>query len=148
MSRGGNTKLPEYEKLYEAKDTPFSLASALDIERQSWEVTEKLVEAFEEESPAEPFPVEQARPKQTEEQTELSDLDRFLAKISKYSEFFQSVLGGDITAQRIYIKEHHVMPEAVVDEINDCAADILGDILIEETDDGYQIIEDYKPMFE
>ena len=148
MSRGGGTKLPEYEKLYEAKATPFSLASALDIERQSWEVTEKLVEAFEEESPKEPLPLEQKRPKPNEEQTELSDLDCFLCQISKYSEFFQYVLGDDVIAQQTYIKEHHIMPEAVVDEINGCAAETLGDILIEEANDGYQIIEDYKPMFE
>ena len=35
-----------------------------------------------------------------------------------------------------------------MDEINDCAVEIFGDILIEETDDGYGVIEDYKSIFE
>ena len=33
--------------------------------------------------------------------------------------------------------------EAVVDEINEIAVDIIGDILVEETENGYGIIEDY-----
>ena len=39
------------------------------------------------------------------------------------------------------------MPDALVDEINEIAADIIGDIIIEEDDDGgYRVIEEYREV--
>lgn len=148
LSRESGAKLPEYEKLYEIKETEFSLKSALDIEQQSWEVTEKLVEAFEEESPQKLIPIKAEQESPRENPNETSELACFLADISSHLEFFQYVLHDDIVGQQTYIKEHRLMPETIVDEINDRAADILGDIVIEEYEDGYRIIEDYKSMFE
>ena len=46
-----------------------------------------------------------------------------------------------------YIRANNLLPEALVDEINDTAAEIFGDILIEEADIGYQIIEEYRSIF-
>ena len=40
-----------------------------------------------------------------------------------------------------------LMAEAVVDQINEVAVDIFGDILIEEAGDGFVLIEEYKSMF-
>lgn len=146
VSQGNSAQIPEYEKLYEAKDADFSLEHALNIERQSWEVTEKLVEAFEEEN-SEPI-CQEPEPLQIESINEESDVATFWSKIRSYSGFFQCVLQNDATGQREFIRINRLMPEAVVDEINDCAVEIFGDILIEETDDGYGVIEDYKSIFE
>ena len=36
------------------------------------------------------------------------------------------------------------MIDAVADEINGIAAEVFGDVILEEADGGYAIIEDYK----
>ena len=42
-------EVPEYEKLYEPTSNGLDLASASEIERSSWDITERLVSAFENE---------------------------------------------------------------------------------------------------
>ena len=137
--------LPEYERLYETKDTSFSLRSALDIEKQSWEVTEKLVDAFEEELVEDPLP---STTEPVPSSSEKSEKECFLSVISHHQDLFNAILVGDFTAQRHYMEQAHLFPEAVIDEINEAAAEFFGDILIEESDEGYQIIEDYRSIFE
>ncbi|MBO7341925.1 MAG: hypothetical protein J6U87_04500, partial [Clostridia bacterium] len=46
-------------------------------------------------------------------------------------------------AQREFALSHGMMVDAIVDKINTVAGDMLGDILLEENDDGYAVIEDY-----
>jgi hypothetical protein len=36
------------------------------------------------------------------------------------------------------------LPDSIVDSINEIAADVIGDVLIEDGDDGYAVIEDYR----
>jgi hypothetical protein len=39
------------------------------------------------------------------------------------------------------------MPDAIADEINEIAAELLGDIVLEEDDgDGYRVIEEYREV--
>ena len=38
------------------------------------------------------------------------------------------------------------MADALVDEINEIAADLFGDIIIEEVEDGYVVIEEYRDL--
>ena len=40
------------------------------------------------------------------------------------------------------------MPDALADAINEIAADALGDVLLEDTGDGYRVIEDYLDWME
>jgi hypothetical protein len=49
--------------------------------------------------------------------------------------------------QRAFCKQKGMFAEHVIDVINEKAADILGDIVLEETEDGYGLIEDYREMF-
>ena len=46
-------------------------------------------------------------------------------------------------AQREFANAQGMMVDAIVDRINTVAGDMLGDILLEECDDGYAVIEDY-----
>ena len=152
LSLNHDRSVPEYEKLYDVKETEFSLDSALDIELQSWDITQKLVEAFEEEPEPRSEPqiaesVVQAAPLSTSN-TEEDPKSLFLQSISTHLPFFQLILKEDFSAQIQYVRENHLMSDAVVDEINTFAADLLGDILIEEEENGYRIIDDYKAMFE
>ena len=75
-----------------------------------------------------------------EEKPATSDLKTALGE--RY-EYLLAVLEGDKMRQRQITS----MPDAIVDEINEIAADILGDIIIEEDDDGgYRVIEEYREV--
>ncbi len=147
---------PEYEKLYEPNKEVFSLEKALNIERNSWNVTEKLIEAFDEDVPHETprggfveSVLEKAQ-ESSESTPSITDdpVSAFLNEIFSYRSFFYAVLLGDDKAQREFCKENRLFEENVVDSINEKAADTFGDIVIEEsTDGGYRLIEDYREMF-
>ena len=49
-------EVEQYEKLYDLPVTPLDLSRSAEIEKESWETTQKLVEAFED-AAAEPVPV-------------------------------------------------------------------------------------------
>ena len=57
-------------------------------------------------------------------------------------------LKEDFKKQRETASNLSLMTDALADEINDLAADILGDIILEDTGDGYTILEDYRELFE
>lgn len=144
-------QIPEYEKLYDAKDTEFSIESALGIEKASWEITERLVEAFEEEASSHDReePIAEETPVAPQETADTSGTDLFLASLDRHKPFFSLILAGDRSAQQAYIRVNRILPDAVVDEINEIAVDTLGDILIEQSDDGsFIILEEYRSMFE
>lgn len=143
-------RVPEYEKLYDAQNNGFSLESALDIERKSWEITDKLVEAFEEEDTVvlTPEPPDQIVESRADTDDSASEKDRFLMAISSHRQFFDAVRQENFADQMQYCRENRLLPEALADQINETAVSIFGDILLEEADDGYRIIEDYQSFFE
>ncbi len=144
----GGTKPPEYEKLYDVSDTQFSLTSALEIEKRSWEITERLVEAFEEEAPDIPPPTISVHPIIVPVTESGSEQEAFMHCIKDHSDFFALVLAENGKEQIAYAKKSGALPEAIVDMINEAAVDCFGDILIEEADIGYRIIEEYRSIFE
>ena len=131
-------EIPAYEKRYDLPVRAPSLARAAEIENESWTTTRRLVEAFETlepEAPAHaktaPEPVVQAAP--ACEGTLAGALGELAA--------FLSLSGA--RAQREFANAKGMMVDAIVDRINTVAGDMLGDILLEECDDGYAVIEDY-----
>ena len=54
---------------------------------------------------------------------------------------------GDAVAQRSFAQERGLLVGSIADRINEISADILGDILLEETSSGYKIIDDYAEDF-
>lgn len=156
--------VPEYEKLYDSKSEPFSIEAAKNIEQRSWDVTQKLVEAFEEDAEVEENLAE--IPPTSSDSTSLPDYStslsydatqlvnesepdeasNFYKAISQYSELFELIKSEKYSEQINYIKSNKLIFEAVADEINEVAAEIFGDILLEEADIGYKIIDDYKDM--
>lgn len=131
--RNGRRIVNEYDKLYDAPSTPFSADNAEKIEKSSWDTTRILVETFAEEEE------ELVRAEETKE-PETNDLKTALGE--RY-EYLIAVLNGDKTKQREITR----IPDALVDEINEIAADILGDIIIEEDDlGGYRVIEEYREV--
>ncbi|MBQ7338943.1 MAG: TerB N-terminal domain-containing protein [Clostridia bacterium] len=158
-SRGEGTATvrPDYEKLYDLPDTPMSSEQAARIEELSWDTTKRLVEAFEEEdlsAQAEDFAslpetsIEKplaydappAAPEEAEDQAETSS--PFSAAMLP---FLRSAYHKDVAMQRKYCREIGKMPEMLADEINEIAANTMGDILLEEGENGaFVVIEEYR----
>ena len=136
------TESPEdrsYEKLYDLPQKPFSVRDAVEIERSSWDTTKRLVEAFEEESQGtEP-------PRKAEETVPPSEApsDR-TETFAPYADFLRAVAAGNGAAQRAAARDFGKLPDAVADDINRIAADLLGDVLLEDGENGYRVIEDYR----
>ena len=142
----------EYERLYDVKTEEFSLQAAKEIELRSWDVTKKLVEAFDEEI-IDVVEVKAPTPQVTPEpivQSKQADSprDEFMDKIAKYRELFELIKAESYSEQLAYVKNHKLIFEAVVDELNEIATDTFEDILFEEDGAGYKIIDDYKSIFE
>ena len=132
-----------YAALYDIPNTPLSLSHAAEIEQDSWDTTQKLVDAFEEEKTEEvksiPMPqVEKTAYVPTE--NELSDL------LLSYRAFLNAVLREDLAGQKAAAKEMGKLADAVAEEINELASDAMGDVLLEDGDDGYRVIEEYKSL--
>ena len=132
-------EIPAYEKRYDLPASAPSLARAAEIESESWTITKRLVEAFE--------GVEQEEPPRTEKQAEpavqaASAGEQGTLK-SALGELAGFLLLKGARAQREFADARGMMVDAIVDGINTVAGDMLGDILLEECDDGYTVIEDY-----
>lgn len=130
-------EVPEYEKLYEPASSGLSLESAAKIEELSWKTTGKLVEAFEGEAPdaiIEPEPEPEPIPDEASlwEMLNENELD-----------FIRAALAEDFVLQSSIASRIGSLPDIIADRINTLAADIMGDILLEDIGGGYAVIEDY-----
>ncbi len=132
----------DYDRLYEQPHTELSLENAEKIEKSSWSTTQLLVDAFDGDEKTtvlpEPAVVEQKHDDQPDLQTALGE---------KY-EFVIAALKSDFAKEKNIASNLGLMPDALADMINDIAADIIGDIILEDQVDGYTIIEDYKELFD
>ena len=129
---------PEYERLYEAENVGISNSDADEIERASWTTTARLVEDFEEYVEEEAaLTVESAQP--------LADtygLDS--ARVA----FVRAALGEDYAEMKKIADGIGEIVDAVADEINEAFSDGFGDVILDPTDEGYTVIEDYREDIE
>jgi hypothetical protein len=146
-------EVPAYEKRYDLPVCAPSLSRAAEIENESWETTKRLVEAFGEPEKEEkcqdgieksPFPPTQTSPVQFAEAAPLFSAESGLAAALGELAAFLALKGA--RAQREFALSRGQMVDAIVDKINTVAGDMLGDILLEESDDGYAVIEDYREI--
>ncbi len=140
---------PAYEKQYDLPRTPLSFAAAQDIEERSWDVTRRLVEAFEE-VPAEPLPTPPAP--FVAEAVAVSEREEAPPAASSpfapYLGFLRAALEEDSAAQAAFARQSGTMIDGVADAINTLAVDAFGDVLLEEGNGGYVVIEDYRSFAE
>ena len=144
-------EIPAYEKRYDLPVRAPSLARAAEIENASWQTTKRLVEAFEQapvegkvENGAKKEPVEPLPAPPGTAQNELILAGDTLAGALGELASFLTITGAK--AQRDFARSCGMMVDAIVDKINTVAGDMLGDILLEEGDDGYAVIEDYREI--
>lgn len=151
----GSAPVPQYEARYDLPSSVLSLARAGEIEEKSWQITKRLVEAFEGETEprgalekaavdlslqAAPLPVE-AEGKVEETAPVLGD---FTEKIGKFAAFIGLAAAGDRASQRAFALQSGVMLDAIADSINTAACDTLGDVVLEDAGGYYTVIEDYR----
>lgn len=139
-------QLAEYERLYDLPRTELSLSSAAAIEHSSWETTQRLVEAFEEvtdEVQPNPIKAEKAwEPSSPVAEKEHITEDPW----QSYRPFLAAALEADFALERSLAGESGTSQDLIADEINTLAADLFGDILLEELDGGYGVMEDYVEL--
>jgi hypothetical protein len=141
----GRRIVNEYDKLYDATNEPLSIAKANEIEASSWDTTKILVEAFDLETNISCIDSGTKTKDALPEESADSDIKGALGE--KY-EFLLAVLSSDIGKQREIAKRISEIPDAIVDEINEIAADVYGDIILEKLGAAYTVIEDYREVFE
>ena len=138
-----------YERLYELPRAPLSLENAMAIERASWDTTERLVEAFEEtQETVELPPVTHAEPVGTENLCGEAGENALEDALRAYLPFLRAVYEENAEQQRAIAREKRMMTDALADEVNALCAELFGDILLEESGDGYAVIEDYRDTVE
>ena len=142
----------EYDKFYDAPKSELSLERALEIEQKSWETTKILVEAFEDdtvpESEVQIKPVAVQPIVQEPVHTENSTMyERICKSLGDNAEFLDLCISEDFCGQRRFAKDVGVSADELSEQINSLALEILGDILLDDTGDGYIILEDYKNLF-
>ena len=158
------TETHEYDKLYEAPKREFSAERALEIERESWETTKILTEAFSDDSaeandvdtvafattnnlqtvdPSEPTEKFAEATELTAESEENGLYAKISQKIGKTAELIKLCQSGSADEQRRFALSHKVSTDELADKINEAAVDIFGDIIIENDGEAYRIIEDY-----
>ena len=152
----------EYEALYDLPQTTLDPARAAQIEARSWDTTERLIAAFDDvgsdSTPIPPDPVLEvhqsdmsmvsrqepivAMPAETDENCSLK------TELSEFVDFINCALCGDIKGQRDFARARGEMTDSIADRINEIAADAIGDILLEEDDNGgYRVLEEYLELW-
>lgn len=110
-------------------------------------MTQQLVEAFDQQEVLTP-PVEVIEEERSPEVVPEQDSD-CCAALRAYTPFLKGIADGSPSLQRTAAQKRGCLPDALVEEINTIAFDLMGDILIETNEDGtYTIIEDYYPDVE
>lgn len=163
QSKQSKEEIPAYERRYDLPSTPVSFENAAAIEAESWQTTKRLVEAFEDgeiaftpqtvcengdfcNDPTASVPAVQPAdsggtpPPAGAAAAAASPL---AAALGKLAGFLPLAKARDRAAQRAFATAHGMMPDAVADRINTAAAELMGDVILEENDGVYEIIEDY-----
>lgn len=138
----------EYDVLYDVPVKKFSLSDALKIENASWDTTNELITAFED-TAEEDVSADKKESFSSEaidfdvKETE-SDLNRALGELLV---FVEAIKAQDKEKMAEYISRSGKMLDSIVDEVNEIASDVIGDILLEDDGDGnLSVIDCYADM--
>ncbi len=146
---------PAYERLYDQPTNTFSPENAAKIEQSSWSTTERLIEAFEEEQPIEEKTEPQTAtapqaPTQVPDtqvapvnDTSTGDTPVSASPFAPYFAFLEAAVQADGNEQKRIASQMSTMIDAIADRINELATEAMGDILLEERDGVYCVLEDY-----
>ncbi len=153
---------PEYEKLYDALDNNISFGDAMEIEHSSWETARILtveeegsVPAFTEGEASDPLQLtaitERAAPAdstvtptQSHTPDTAADMPSDCYGLScEYIGFISALLDNDRQGMAEISRSLGKSEEGVAEYINEKFSDSFGDIIIEITENGCEILPDY-----
>lgn len=137
---------PAYEALYDLPRAELSFEHAAEIEQTSWSMTERLVEAFDRDlsEKQDENPMQISRPQSTSSVVEDTKVTQSESGLLAYRAFLEAALRGDAVAQRRIARDKGMLPDAIAEIINTVASDLLGDIVLQESESGgYTVIDDY-----
>ena len=137
---------PEYEKLYDPlpENNTLSFENASRIESESWQTTDRLIEAFADDTEAEPVSDPPAEIHDTACDLPQQDTGGGLsAVLGEYLPFVLAALDGDMASERAFAAARGALTDAVADTVNDIAAGEFGDIILEESGGAWRVMEDY-----
>ena len=165
----------EYDHFYDAPKVEISPERALEIERESWSTTKILTEAFSDsekdttsssaalnapELIIEPIfdlatqKIETKQPhieteivKTPQEATQSTLFGQIKDEIGEIAEFISLCKLQRTAEQRKFASSHSLTVDEIADTINECAANVFGDIILEDAGGYYTIIEDYVDQF-
>ncbi|MBE6718701.1 MAG: hypothetical protein E7574_05570 [Ruminococcaceae bacterium] len=125
------------EDIYEIKELPVkefsvSFEKAREIEKESWRITDRLVEDIEYEDA-----ITDTSTQSTDKSIESEALD--IAK-----EALIAVVNGDTKRFSDIAEESYMLPETLAECVNELCFELLGDVGIEEKDGVYTLIPDYE----
>ncbi len=143
-------ELPEYEKQYELPESEFSLEKARRIEEKSWETTDRLTEAIADYGmPSELSEIKSAEETENCAKSEVSgELSSILAVCPECEKFLFAVYAGKTSVASLESERLGIPMSVLADRVNAAAFDFIGDTLIEEGENGLEIIEDYTYIFD
>ena len=158
----------EYDRFYDVPKSELSTERALEIERESWDTTKILTEAFSDEkdidngiaiTPNAPELIIEPIISVSAPQKEVIAPEMPITTISasssgglsaqikavlgNVSDFIALCVSPSSTAQRAFAQAHGLSVDEIADKINETAVDIFGDIILEDVGSAYGIIEDY-----
>ncbi len=166
-AKEAEAEINEYDRLYDLPKTEISPERALEIERESWNTTKILTEAFADDisvmendpeplnapelmiEPVSAVPEPQVTvspettafaPRNTSNGSLSSDIKAILGDIADFISLCRS---PSPTSQRAFASSHGLSLDEIADRINETAVDVFGDILLEDVGGAYGIIEDY-----
>lgn len=125
-----------YEALYENPIKPLSLSDAARIERESWDTTYDLIEAFEEGEATEEAGLSIETPEVSVPEEE--------SGLARYREILLALLEGSDSVLIREARRLGILVDSLAEQINEIAFDEFGDALIEEGEGGYGIVEEYR----
>ncbi len=123
-----------YEHLYDAPSTGIDYAEAHTLETDSWATTDLLIE----ESANVPEAVELPAPAPVE----IAPTTPETADALPFADALEAVLAGQSLAS--WCKANGISPAEVAGQLNEYAADALGDVLFEAVGGEWTLIEEYK----
>lgn len=142
--------VPAYEKMYDVPHEKLSFVGADEIERASWDTTFRLVDKEEAEqirAETEAFLSrrnEQNSPLPTPEATIMQESAETHGLDKNAVRFLQHVSEEDQAAVQAFLSNGGEDADLLADRINEFFAEQFGDIVLEPSENGYRLIEDYR----
>ena len=136
-SRIRKREAPAYERLYDAPREKLSFEGADEIERLSWDTTMRLCDT--DEYADDTVDIHEPDPKTIVVMDTAPDKNKNTYGLNESEIAYIAAL-----CESSGYGTRGIDDEAIVERINEAFSDGFGDVIIEDTGDGFAIIEDYK----